>query len=82
MVVPKDVLYSPDRKWIIENVGAEPDVEVAAVPGESLQGRDKQLETAVAMLNRALDRHSTTVPAAPPALPSYPAKGQVPGPGF
>ena len=82
VLVPKDVLYSPDSKWIIENVGAEPDVEVAAVPGESLQGRDKQLETAVDMLNRALERHPTVLPPAPPALPAYPTRGQVPGPGF
>jgi tricorn protease len=82
LLVPKDVLYSPDSKWIIENVGAEPDVEVAAVPGESLHGRDKQLETAVEMLNRSLDRHPTVLPAAPPALPAYPPKGQVPGPSF
>jgi len=82
VLVPKDVLYSPDSTWIIENVGAEPDVEVAAVPGESLQGRDKQLETAVEMLNRTLDRHPTTLPPAPPALPAYPPEGQVPGPGF
>jgi tricorn protease len=82
VLVPKDVLYSPDSKWIIENLGAEPDVEVAAVPGESLHGRDKQLEAAVEMLNRSLDRRPTALPPAPPALPAYPAKGQVPGPSF
>ena len=82
VLVPKDVLYSPDSKWIIENVGTRPDVEVAAVPGESLDGRDRQLETAVHMLNRALDRRPTALPPAPPALPAYPAGGQVAGPGF
>jgi tricorn protease len=82
VLVPKDVLYSPDGKWIIDNVGAEPDVEVLPVAGESLHGGDKQLETAVDMLNRALDRHPTVLPPAPPAVPSYPAKGQVPGPSF
>lgn len=82
LFVPKDALFSPASQWIIENVGAVPDVDVAAVPGESLQGRDRQLETAINMLNASLDRHPTVLPAVPPALPAYPAAGQVAGPSF
>ena len=82
LYVPKDALFSPASQWILENVGAVPDVAVAAVPGESLQGRDRQLETAITMLNASLDRHPTVLPPVPPALPAYPAAGQVAGPSF
>lgn len=82
LFIPKDALYSPDGHWIIENHGTDPDLVVADVPGESLAGRDAQLEAAITLLNAALDRHPTLLPAAPPALPSYPAAGQVPGPSF
>lgn len=82
LYVPKDALFSPASQWIVENVGAVPDVDMAAVPGESLQGGDRQLETAITMLNASLDRHPAVLPSAPPALPAYPAAGQVAGPSF
>lgn len=43
-LVPKDVLYSLDSKWIIGR-WRRADVEVAGVPSESRHGRDQQLET-------------------------------------
>jgi tricorn protease len=82
IVVPKDALYSPGSKWLIENVGTEPDVEVNNVPGESATGRDRQLESAVAILVRAIKTQPPALPALPPALPSYPSKGEVDGPKF
>jgi len=80
--VPKDALFSPEGKWIIENVGTAPDIDVASVPGETLDGKDQQLETAIRMMVDAIDRQPTVLPAAPPALPAYPAAGQVPGPAM
>lgn len=80
--VPKDVLFDPKSQWIIENYGTDPDIEVAPIPGESLRGQDIQLDTAIALLVKALDQHPPVVPKAPPAFPSYPAKGQVPAPSF
>ena len=82
LLVPKDALYSPDGKWIIENVGTAPDIDVAAVPGESLAGQDRQLDTAIGLMVDAVNRQPTVLPAAPPALPAYPAAGQVPAPSF
>lgn len=82
LFVPKDALYSPTGHWIIENHGTDPDVVVADVPGESAQGKDAQLDKAIALMNEALGRRPTVLPAAPPALPAYPKSGQVPGPGF
>ncbi|ELX11639.1 peptidase S41 family protein [Janthinobacterium sp. HH01] len=82
LAIPKDALYSPDSRWLIENHGTDPDAEVNDVPGETLAGKDAQLEAAIRMLVDALDRQPTVLPPAPPALPSYPKEGDVPGPSL
>jgi hypothetical protein len=64
------------------SASGEPVARPMSKADESIQGRDRQLETAVDMLNRALERHPTVLPPAPPALPAYSTRGQVPGPGF
>ena len=82
LAVPKDALYSPDSQWIIENHGTDPDLEVADVPGETLRGGDAQLDAAIRVLVESLERHPAPLPAPPPALPSYPQNGDVPGPSL
>jgi tricorn protease len=48
--IPEWSLYSPESQWVMENHGVEPDIEVENLPGELAAGKDKQLETAVAIL--------------------------------
>jgi tricorn protease len=42
------------NKWLIEGVGVTPDVEVDNLPYETFNGRDRQLETAIQMLQKKL----------------------------
>lgn len=43
-----------DGKWLVEGVGVSPDVEVDNLPNETFNGRDRQLETAIQMLQKKL----------------------------
>jgi hypothetical protein len=46
-------------------------------PADLLAGHDAQLETAVAMMVKALQGKPTSLPAPPPLLPAYPESGIV-----
>jgi tricorn protease len=64
--------YAADGKWLIEGVGVKPDVEVDNLPHETFNGRDRQLEVAIDMLQKKLKEQP--VPAYKPA--SIPALGR------
>ena len=77
ITIPEHSLYGLDGKWVIENHGVDPDVEVEDVPGEFLTDHDIQLETAVRMMTDALARTPHAVVPPPPPMPAYPADGVV-----
>ena len=54
---PNFAFYSPEGKWEIENHGVAPDVEVEFDPQAWRQGRDPQLEKAVAVALDELKSH-------------------------
>jgi tricorn protease len=54
---PNFAFYSPEGKWEIENHGVAPDVEVELDPQAWRQGRDPQLERAVAVALEELKVH-------------------------
>jgi tricorn protease len=54
---PNFAFYSPEGKWEIENHGVAPDVEVEFDPQAWRQGRDPQLEKAVAVAMEELKAH-------------------------
>jgi tricorn protease len=56
--------FGADGRWLIEGRGVSPDVEVDNLPRESYGGRDRQLETALAMLQQKL---ATSPVQQPPA---------------
>ncbi len=68
VTAPRVAFYTLDGKWEVENAGVAPDVEVELDPAAWRQGRDTQLEKAVAILLDELKRK----PAAKPALPPFP----------
>jgi tricorn protease len=78
--IPEWSVYGPESQWVMENHGVEPDIEVENLPGELAAGKDKQLETAVALLLKDIAGKPAGLPAPPPLLPAYPADGEVPGP--
>jgi tricorn protease len=61
--VPNLGTYSPEGRYILENVGHVPDVEVQVFPRDDATGRDPQLEKAVEILLEELRRNP------PPPVP-------------
>jgi tricorn protease len=74
---PEFALYGLDSKWLIENRGVAPEVEVDNRPDLVMAGQDPQLETAIRMVTEEMNKHPKKLPPRPPDLPAYPA-----GPGM
>ena len=64
--------YGLDRTWVIEGHGIDPDIEVQNMPVDVLEGKDTQLEAAIAYVLQRLAED----PMAPPAPPAYPDKSK------
>ncbi|HEV2105937.1 MAG TPA: S41 family peptidase [Candidatus Eisenbacteria bacterium] len=47
VTMPDFGIYSPDGKWIVENHGVDPDIEVENTPDALVSGHDPQLERAI-----------------------------------
>jgi len=77
VTIPEESIYGLDSRWAVENHGVDPDVEIENQPADLLAGHDAQLETAVAMMVKALQGKPTSLPAPPPLLPPYPESGIV-----
>jgi len=73
---PEFSLYGLDSRWLIENQGVEPDIEVDNRPEEVVRGRDPQLEKAIEVVLKDMREHPRKLPPRPPDLPAYPT-----GPG-
>ena len=54
VTAPRLGIFSKDGKWIIENEGVAPDVEVEQMPKDVIAGRDPQLEKAVELVMKQL----------------------------
>jgi tricorn protease len=80
ITIPEDGPYTFDSKWATENYGVQPDIELENEPGDLMEGHDKQLETAVALMVQEIDGKSAKLPPPPAWVPAYPAEGEVPGP--
>ena len=64
--VPQLGTNAPDGSWIIEGRGVEPDIVVENDPTSVLEGRDPQLERAVAEVLQAIRRDPRNLPPRPP----------------
>jgi tricorn protease len=58
--------YEEDGQWGVEGYGVDPDYEVENAPHEMVAGRDPQLETAIAVVLRRLERNPPQRPKKPP----------------
>lgn len=63
-------VYGPEREWLIEGHGVDPDIVVDNEPAATFKGQDAQLDAAIAYLQGEIKAHPTPVPAAP----AYPNK--------
>jgi tricorn protease len=59
-------VYGPEGDWLIENHGVDPDSTVVNFPHETFEGRDAQLEAAVAELLGQIQAEPKPIPQAPP----------------
>ena len=65
---PQTGVYGPERVWLIEGHGVDPDVIVDNLPHATFNGQDAQLDAAIAFLKEQIENHPVDVPA-PPAYP-------------
>jgi tricorn protease len=63
--VPTFRIYDAEGKWVVENEGVAPDVEVVDVPEARIAGGDPSLEKAVELLLSELERRPPTRPTRP-----------------
>jgi len=67
---PQTGVYGPEREWLIEGHGVDPDIVVDNPPHATFEGRDAQLEAAVEHLLELIREDPRDVPPPPP----YPDK--------
>ena len=78
VTAPSSAVWDPaSSKWIAENVGVEPDIEVEQDPELVKQGRDPQLEKAIEVVMAELAKKPSVEPKRP-AFPNYQLPGGVP----
>jgi tricorn protease len=63
--VPEWGFLSADGQWTIENYGVDPDIEVDNDPKMVIEGRDQQLERAIAEVLKAIEMDPRGLPARP-----------------
>jgi len=69
VTVPEEAVwdvFDGKSRWIVENHGVDPDIEVDNRPDLVIAGRDPQLERGIAILNEELAKHPPLKPARPP----------------
>ncbi len=69
---PEFSLYGLESKWLIENRGVAPDIEIDNRPDLVREGHDPQLEKAIELVMKEIQEHPKKLPARPPDLPPYP----------
>ena len=63
---PSMGVYGPEGEWLIEQIGAVPDIEVDNLPHSTFNGNDAQLEAAIQFLRDRIAEDPRPVPVAPP----------------
>jgi tricorn protease len=71
ITAPNLAFWTPDEGFAVENVGVPPDVEVEQLPADVIAGKDPQLDKAIAMVLKELDKAP-----APPKRPAYPDRAK------
>jgi tricorn protease len=74
LTVPFFRFYDANNNWSVENEGVAPDIEVRLDPIASNQGRDTQLEQAIAEVLSQLEGFENPVPKQAPPLPTEPGQ--------
>ena len=78
VTAPNLAFWTPEREWLIENVGQPPDIDVEFDPKAWREGRDLQLERAVDVLMKELEENPLKE-YMPPEYPNYYRNRRQPG---
>ena len=65
-------VYGPERAWLIEGHGVDPDIVVDNLPHQTFLGSDAQLDAAIKYLQGEIKAKPVSIPAAP----GYPNKSR------
>jgi len=65
VTMPDFGIYSTDGKWIVENHGVDPDIEVENTPESGVDGKDLQLDKAIEWSLDQLKKNPPNKPARP-----------------
>ncbi len=65
--VPNYGAWTPQKGWIVEGHGVDPDIDVESDPNAYVKGDDPQLDRAIAYLQGELRKHPVVRPHEPPA---------------
>ena len=66
MTIASFGIFSTDGKWIIENEGVSPDIEVKQIPKDVLAGHDPQLERGIQEILNELKDYDVPEPKIKP----------------
>lgn len=70
VTMPDFGVYSTDGRWVVENHGVDPDIEVENTPDQVIAGHDQQLDKAIAVILDSIRKNPVSTPPKPP----YPVK--------
>ena len=71
-VTAPNIAIWADGRWVVENEGVPPDVEVEQWPADVIAGKDPQLEKAIEIVLSGLAKHPPLVPQ----RPKYPIRAK------
>jgi len=71
VTAPNLAIWTKDG-FIVENVGVAPDIEIEQLPSEILKGRDPQLEKAIEVVMKELEKN----PVEEPVRPAFPTRAK------
>ena len=66
ITAPDYRIYSRDGRWVVENEGVTPDIEIDLDPAEMARGHDAQLMKAIEVLLEAMETDPRPWPKHPP----------------
>ncbi len=69
---PEFARYDLNSKWVVENKGVQPDIEVDQRPDLVIKGQDPQLERAIQEVLKEMQANPKKLAPRPPDLPAYP----------
>ncbi|HTP50822.1 MAG TPA: S41 family peptidase [Anaeromyxobacteraceae bacterium] len=80
-LVPEFGIYDLRGRWVAENDGVAPDIEVDNLPADVLAGKDAQLERAIAEVVKRVEAEKPALPPPPPSKDLRSPAARPGGPG-